>query len=41
MRTPTHRHDIIHTPWTIRAAYAREAARIREGRTPTHRKATR
>lgn len=34
----THRADITHTPWTIRSAYARETARIREGRTPTHRK---
>lgn len=33
-----HRHPVIHTPWTIRASHAREAARIRAGLTPTHRK---
>ena len=38
MRTPTHRADIRHTIWTIHIAQASEAARIREGRTPTHRK---
>lgn len=35
---PTHRTSTIHTPWSIRASYAREQSRIRNGRTPTHRK---
>ena len=34
----THRRPVIHTPWTIRSGYAREAARIRNGHTPTHRR---